>query len=232
MFLLEVERLSCSLRAGRNLVGDKQSRRILRDVTFSLRPGECFGLLGPSGSGKSTIARCVAGLLEPDGGVIKFAGETLWPPQRRRVPDPRIQLLFQASSLSLDPKMKVLAAIEEGFTPCGGTMTAEEQRRRIDELLKAVDLPRSILDRYPAELSGGQRQRVALMRSLASKASLLILDEPTAALDPVTQSSVLSLLRSLRRQMELTLIYITHDAGTARSFCERIGFVNNGILHA
>ncbi len=109
-------------------------------------------------------------------------------------------------------------------------LTAEEKQKRINELLHAVDLRSTILDRYPHELSGGQRQRVALMRSLASRAPLLILDEPTAALDPITQSSVLSLLRRLRRLMGLTLIYITHDRSVARSFCGRIGVVNDGVL--
>ncbi len=230
MFLLEVEHLACSLRPGRSMFGGEQARPVLRDVTFSLEKGENFGLLGPSGSGKSTIARCIAGLQEPDRGMIRFAGKTLWPQRRRRVPDPRIQLLFQATSLSLDPKMKILPAIEEGFTPCAEPLTADQRRQRIDELLDAVDLRPSILDRYPHELSGGQRQRAALMRSLASGAPLLILDEPTAALDPITASSVLSLIETLRRRLDLTLIYITHDRETARAFCSRIGVVNDGVL--
>lgn len=231
MFLLEVEHLSCSLHAGRSLAGWGENRTILHDVTFAIEQGTCFGLLGPSGSGKSTIARCVAGLLQPDGGSIRFAGEVLFPRKRLRAPDPRIQLLFQASTLSLDPKRKVHDTIDEGFVPLGRDVAAEEKRKRTGELLEAVGLQRGILDRYPHELSGGQRQRVALMRSLASRPLLLILDEPTAALDPITQVNVLGLLRSLQRTLGLTLMYITHDRGTAQSFCDTIGLMNEGVCH-
>jgi peptide/nickel transport system ATP-binding protein len=128
--------------------------------------------------------------------------------------------------------MKIREAIEEGFVPLGREVTAREKQRRMDELLEAVDLGNSTLDRFPHELSGGQRQRVALMRSLASRPSLLILDEPTAALDPITQAHVFSLLRSLQQRLGLTLMYITHDTVTAHAFCDPIGLLSDGVLHS
>ncbi len=130
MLLLEVEHLSCSFHEGHALIGRKRRKTVLRDITFSLEEGESFGLLGPSGSGKSTIARCIAGLQEPDGGEIRFAGTTLWSRGKKRSPDPRIQLLFQASSLSLDPKMKILSSIEEGFVPLEGTADGGRETKK------------------------------------------------------------------------------------------------------
>ncbi len=230
MFLLEVEHLSCSLRAGRDTIGAGGLRRVLRDVSFQVESGECFGIIGPSGSGKSTIARCIAGLLDPDGGRIVLEGETLWPQNKQRKPDARIQLLFQSAGMSLDPKMRVLSSIEEGFTPVEKTVEFGKRKAVIGELLNAVQLDAGILDRYPHELSGGQRQRIAIMRALASRPSLLILDEPTSALDPITQESVLSLLRSLQRTMSLTMIYITHDRQVARMFCGRVSQLRDGVL--
>jgi peptide/nickel transport system ATP-binding protein len=205
---------------------------ILRDVTLSLSQGETFGLLGSSGSGKSTLARCIVGLTEPDGGVVRLSGETLWPTPAPRPPDPRIQLVFQASGQSLDPKMKIGPVIEEGFWPVIRTTPPRERSRQIAALLEAVDLNPAVLNSYPRELSGGQRQRVAFLRALASNAPLLILDEPTAALDPVTQRSVLSLLRVLKKARDLTLIFITHDRSLARSFCDRSGVLQDGVLTA
>lgn len=230
MFLLEVEHLSCSLRTGRDTIGAGGLRKVLQDVSFHVPSRECFGIIGPSGSGKTTIARCIAGLLDPDGGRIVLNGETLWPPKKRRKPDARIQLLFQSAGMSLDPKMRILASIEEGFTPVEETVDREKRQTVIGELLNAVQLDAEILGRYPHELSGGQRQRIAIMRTLASRPSLLILDEPTSALDPITQQSVLSLLRSLQRTMSLTMIYITHDRQVARMFCERVSQMRDGVL--
>lgn len=232
MFLLEVEHLSCSLRPGREPLARTPVRTIFRDVSFAIEEGETFGLLGASGAGKTTLARCIVGLQDPDGGEIKFAGSPLWPQDRRRMPDPRIQMLFQASSLSLDPTMMMLTAIEEGFAASREALTDGEKRARVETLLAAVDLDASVLTRYPHELSGGQRQRVALTRALASRPSLLILDEPTAALDPVTQLSVLTLLRSIQTRLGLTLIYITHDRPTARSMCGRIGILEDGVIRS
>jgi len=230
MFLLEVEHLSCSLRAGRDTIGAGGLRKVLRDVTFQIPSGECLGIIGPSGSGKTTIARCIAGIIDPDGGTIVLKGETLWPLKKQRKPDARIQLLFQSAGMSLDPKMRVLASLEEGFTPTAKTVARGERQTIIGELLNAVQLNAEILNRYPHELSGGQRQRIAIMRALASRPSLLILDEPTSALDPITQDSVLSLLLSLRRTMNLTMIYITHDRQVARLFCGKVLQLKDGVL--
>lgn len=230
MLLLEVESLACSYTTGGTLGHAGPQRQVLRDVTFSVSEGSCFGILGSSGSGKSTIARCVAGLMKPDGGTIRFLGSTLWPAARARKPEPRIQMVFQASSLSLDPRMRIGDSIEEGFFPIWHSVEPRERKKRITRFCSAVGLPDEFLLRYPGELSGGQRQRVAIIRSLAAQPRLLILDEPTSALDPVTQSSILSLLVSLRKEFRLALLYITHDVASAEALCDRIGILEDGIL--
>lgn len=230
MLLLEVENLACTYTTGGTLGHNNAQRQGLRDVTFSVSEGSCFGILGPSGSGKSTLARCVAGLMKPDSGSIRFLGTTLWPVAGARKPEPRIQMVFQASSLSLDPRMRIGDSIEEGFFPFRHLVAPRERKERITRLCSEVGLPDEILHRYPGELSGGQRQRVAIIRSLAAHPRLLILDEPTSALDPVTQSIILSLLVSLHKEFRVSLLYITHDVASAEVLCDRIGILDDGIL--
>lgn len=139
-------------------------------------------------------------------------------------------MLFQASGSSLDPSMTIRESIEEGFFPLKSKITKEEKNRRLERLVADVGLHVGILERRPHQVSGGQRQRIALVRSLAAEPLLLILDEPTAALDPITRSNVFSLLRSLQQTLGLTLLYITHDRASAHSFCDGIGFVKDGVI--
>jgi ABC-type glutathione transport system ATPase component len=204
---------------------------IVRDVSLVIEEGSTIGLLGRSGSGKTTIARCLAGLLQPDAGTIRFLGRTILPGRKAHEPSPlEIQLLFQTGGISLDPMMSVFDALQEGLGARREKRTLEELRVLATALLASVGLDAGLLDRMPSELSGGQRQRIALARILAVRPKLLLLDEPTSALDALTRMEILSLLKTLQQQHNFGILLITHDVATAFSFCDRIAFLHDGTI--
>ena len=227
--LLRVEALSkhFPIRAGlwRREVGRV---RALDAVSFEVRAGEVFGLAGESGSGKSTLARIVVGLTAPTSGRVRFAGLDVDAVRDRRAFGAYVQMVFQNPGSSLNPRRSVLQTLSlplELHGRHGGSV-----RGRAAELVEMVELPRGALVRYPHELSGGQKQRVAIARALAVEPRLLVLDEPTSALDVSVQAKVIELLQRLRRELELTYLFISHDLSLMRSFCDRIGVLYLGQL--
>ncbi len=227
MPLLEIRNLSCTIRSNPSLSSRQRKKRVLKSISFSIDEGSTFGLLGGSGSGKSTMARCIAGLQQPDGGTITFNGINLFPlvDNRGRIPL-NIQMLFQASAASLNPALTIRESLNEGIKAGmqrGLQVTPEG-------LLNSVNVSYEKLDRFPSQLSGGQCQRVALARALSARPKLLILDEPTSALDAITQRNVLSMLKQLQQEYHLSLMFITHDVQTALLFCDRVAVLNDGVI--
>jgi ABC-type dipeptide/oligopeptide/nickel transport system ATPase subunit len=219
MPVLEVIRLTASLAAGN---GTGRPRTVLNGVSFSIGSGKTFGLLGESGSGKSTVARCIAGLILPDGGSISFEGVNIFPETKNRAKVGRgIQMLFQNHTASLDPRMTIRASLLEAIEP-----------REVDPELMAEQygLPKDLLPRRPNELSGGQRQRVALARAMSADPKLLILDEPTSSLDAATQVAILKLVKELQREKGFGMLYISHDQATTSLVCDRIGILKDGVI--
>ena len=210
-------------------VNSLSARSVLKDISFSIENGKTLGLFGESGSGKSTIARCVAGLTDPEGGSILFDGVNIYPETRNRSKVGRgIQMLFQNHTASLDPRMTIRASIMEGLNPVGATF-----RLRGDEAERMADLyglPNEILNRLPDELSGGQRQRVALARAMSVTPKLLILDEPTSSLDAATQVTILKLVKDLQRKMGFAMLYISHDVATSSLMCDEMAVLENGVI--
>ena len=193
------------------------------DVDLVLRPGESVGLVGESGCGKSTLARLLARLLDPTAGSILFEGAYIgaMPASRfatsgRRA---RIQLVFQDATDSLDPRQTAREAIGEPAIRLGLPGDVEARVRRVAD---EVGLPPELLGRYPHQLSGGQRARVGIARALAPEPALLILDEPTAALDVSVQAVVLQLLARLRSERNLTYLFVSHDLNVVRLLCDRV----------
>ena len=192
-------------------------------IDLALRRGESVGLVGESGCGKSTLARLLARLLDPSDGTITFEGRDIGAVPARAFATSgtraKIQLVFQDATDSLDPRQTAREAIAEPLLRLGIPGDVDERVRRIAD---EVGLPAELLGRWPHQLSGGQRARVGIARALAPEPSLLILDEPTAALDVSVQAVVLQLLARLRRERGLTYLFVSHDLNVVRLLCDRV----------
>ncbi len=200
-------------------------------ISFALEAGACVALVGESGSGKTTIARCIVGLHAPSGGRILVDGHPLapWAGQRSREERRAIQIVFQNPYDSLNPRRSVEDAVSWPARALLG-LGAREARAEVAAMLERVRLPAGIARRYPAELSGGERQRVAIARALAARPKLLVCDEVTSALDVSIQAAVLDLLAELRRELKLSLLFISHDLGVVASAADRVLVLELGLI--
>jgi peptide/nickel transport system ATP-binding protein/oligopeptide transport system ATP-binding protein len=205
--------------------------RAVDGVNLDVFPGEAVGLIGESGCGKSTLARCAMRLLRPTSGTVHFDGEDLagLSASKLRLKRREFQMIFQDAFLSLDPRMSVARTLREPFA-AHGIGTRAERDRSVDELLEAVALDRSVLNRHPAEISGGQQQRVAIARALALKPRLIVADEPVSALDASVQAQILNLLAVIRKRYGLTLVLISHSLPVVRYLCDRVAVMYLGRL--
>ena len=192
------------------------------DMSFAIKKGEVFGLVGESGCGKTTTGRAIVGLLKPTRGEILFEGKPL-----RKTTE--IQMIFQDPMASLDPRMTVREIIAEGLRIQG-----IKDRNILDEkvfsMMALVGLSREQADRYPHEFSGGQRQRIGIARALVMEPKLLIADEPVSALDVSVQAQVINLLQELKEKLGLTVLFIAHDLSVVKHFSDRIGVMYMGKL--
>ncbi|MGB2078321.1 MAG: dipeptide ABC transporter ATP-binding protein [Vibrio sp.] len=203
------------------------------NVSFEVFEGETFGLVGESGSGKSTIARVIAGLYQPNSGKVTFEGIDLTAikSERERRPFRRqMQMVFQNPYTSMNPRMKIFDIIAEPIRFHKLTENEQQTRMIVHDLLDHVGLGRMAAVKYPHEFSGGQRQRISIARALATRPRLLICDEPTSALDVSVQAQILNLLKDLQDELNLTMLFISHDLPVMRQMCDRIGVMKMGTL--
>ena len=198
----------------------------VKDATFSVQPGESYGLVGESGSGKSTILRAIAGLIPTWSGDIAVDGRTLKSDRRDRAFFKTVQMVFQDPYASLHPRHSVDAVLAETLRLQG----MDNIDARITRLLEDVGLGRGFRFRYPHQLSGGQRQRVAIARALAAEPRLLLLDEPTSALDVSVQAEILNLLADLRAEHGLTYVMVSHDLSVVGHMCDRLAVMQHGRI--
>jgi len=197
--------------------------RAVDGVSFTVRKGETLGIVGESGCGKSTLARLLLHLIVPDNGELVFDGDTVAQPQRIDVGALRrqVQMVFQDSHSSLNPRMPVRDSV--AFGPFVQGKAKHDARDIAGDMLSKVGLDPGLFGpRYPHELSGGQKQRVNIARALAIGPRMVILDEPVSALDKSVEAQVLNLLRSLKRQFNLTYVFISHDLGVVRYISDRV----------
>ena len=214
----------------------KRNRKMLRavdNVSFTVNEGETFGLVGESGSGKSTVARLIAGLYQPDGGLIRVQGQDVSSKPgsaAARAARRALQMIFQDPYSSLNARMRVLDIVAEPIRFYKLAENGSETRRIVCDLLNHVGLGASAALRYPHEFSGGQRQRISIARALASRPRILICDEPTSALDVSVQATILNLLKDLQQELGLTMLFISHDLPVVRQMCDRIAVMRHGAL--
>jgi len=227
--LLQVRELSAGYGP---LDSDGQPKvKILQDINFSLYRGQAIGIIGESGSGKTTLAHAIAGMNKPCGGHILFNGHYVEGDMHKRPENElrRIQYVFQMADTALNPAHSIETILKRPLKLFHGLRGPALERRML-ELLDLVRLPRSVLWRRPWSLSGGQKQRVNLARALAAEPDLILCDEVTSALDTVVAAAVLDLITELRRELGLSVLFISHDLHAVRSVCDEIIVVKNGRM--
>lgn len=220
----------CGLSAGYGRVRDgKPEIPVLQNVDLRVFRGQAIGVIGESGSGKSTLARCIAGLIAPASGDVRFDGKTLPGALAQRDRDMlrRVQIVFQHADTALNPSQTVAKILERPLALFHG-MDKAARKRRIAELLDLVKLPSLVAERTCTSLSGGQKQRINLARALAARPDLILCDEVTSALDPVVAAAILELIAELRREVNTTYLFISHDLHAVRAVCDGIVVMRHG----
>ncbi|HEY7691938.1 MAG TPA: ABC transporter ATP-binding protein [Gaiellaceae bacterium] len=220
---------------GDRLIGrEAGSVRAVDDVSFDLRKGEVLGLVGESGSGKTTLGRTLLGLVRATDGSVLFEGRDITKLSERelRAHRRRMQIVFQDPHASLNPAMTIGQAVGHPLEIHGIAKGREQVRRRVAEALEVVGLspPEQFLDKYPSDLSGGQKQRAVIARAIILNPVLLVADEPVSMLDMSVRAKILDLMLTLKREFDLTYLYITHDLATAKFFCDRIAILYLGRI--
>lgn len=205
------------------------SIRALDGIDLEVKEGETLGLVGESGCGKSTLGRVLLKLLPASSGKVEFMGRDLQELSDAQMKELRkdIQIVFQNPYASLDPRMTIREILSEPFQ-VHGIASGAELDKKVDELISLVGLSVSMLDRYPHEFSGGQRQRVGIARALALRPKLIIADEPVSALDVSVQAQILNLLLNLKKEFNLTYVFIAHNLDVVRYISDRVAVMYLG----
>ena len=218
----------------RDAIDDDEPARAVDDVSFSIAQGGTVGLVGESGCGKSTTSSIIMRLLEPTSGSVKLNGIELTAiPVKsfaRSAHRADLQMVFQDPTDCLNPRFTARRAIEDPIRMLGSTDDRKHIADRVDELAQRVGLPGDLLGRFPHQLSGGQKARVGIARAIALSPKLLILDEPTAALDVSVQAIVLNLLYDLRAELGMSYLFVSHDLNVVRLLCDDVIVMQAGRI--
>ena len=231
--LIEIKNLSKSFDDSFFTENTKNSVVAVDDVSLNIKEGQSFGLVGESGSGKTTIAKMVVNLFKPSSGDIYFDSVNVTKIKKNK--DllkfrKQIQMIFQDPFSSLNGRLKVKEIIAEPIKLHNPDIKSSDLDSYIHDLLESVELTQQSAIRYPHEFSGGQRQRISIARALATQPRLLVCDEPTSALDVSIQAQILNLLKDLQEQLNLTILFISHDLPVVRQMCDKIAVLKDGKL--
>ena len=208
-------------------------KTVLNDVSLSLEQGKCLGIIGESGSGKSTLGRIITGIEKADSGIVEFEGKNIHQKENRNVKND-ISIVFQNYVSSVNPRFSVAQIIAEPLIISFQVNKNKIDKKKIDEevkkLIKIVGLSEEFLERFPNELSGGQLQRVCIARAIVTKPKFILLDEAVSSLDVSTQVEILDLLQKLKKEYNLSYIFITHDLLTITYICDSVIFFREGKI--
>lgn len=199
-------------------------------ISFAVEPGQCLGIIGESGSGKSTVANLITRLIDPTEGQIVLDGQDITRLKGRQLQTAyrKMQMVFQTPTESFDPRHTLGDGVGESLRNFGHSRSAV--REQVAQLLKQCGLPAEFARRYPHQVSGGQCQRAAIARAIAIQPKLLICDEATSALDVTIQTEILALLSDLRRELNLSILFICHDIALVQQFCDRVLVLYKGSI--
>ena len=208
---------------------DGESNTVINDVSFTVKKGQCVGIVGESGCGKSTTVRVILGLLNFDEGEIILSGNKLSPQNKIRLKEiqGKIQMVFQMPTESFNPRIKLGKSIKEAMRK---TLTSEEKEVKLKKLFEECQLSYDLADRYAKEVSGGQCQRAAIARALASDPQLLICDEATSALDVTVQYNIMNLLKNIQKNRDMAILFICHDIALVQQFCDYVLVMDKGKI--
>lgn len=211
----------------------KSVKIVLNDVSLSLEEGKCLGIIGESGSGKSTLGRIITGIEKADSGVVEFEGKNIHQKENRNMKND-ISVVFQNYVSSVNPRFSVAQIIAEPLIISSQVNRSKIDKNKIDEevkkLIKIVGLSEEFLERFPHELSGGQLQRVCIARAIVTKPKFILLDEAVSSLDVSTQVEILDLLQKLKKEYNLSYVFITHDLLTITYICDSVIFFKDGKI--
>ena len=230
--MIQVENLSKHFSRSSGMWGDKSGVvKAVDDISFQIAPGEVLGLVGESGSGKSTTGRLILRLIEPTSGRVLHEGKNVFelPKNQMRELRKQMQIVFQDPYGAFNPRMTVGAILGEALQ-LRGLSTRSSRDSEARKFLEMVQMPPSILGRYPHEFSGGQRQRIGIARALAVEPKFIVADEPVSALDVSTQAEIVNLLLDLQQRLNLTMLFISHDLSVVKVLCDRVAVMQNGKL--
>jgi oligopeptide/dipeptide ABC transporter ATP-binding protein len=222
--LVAIRDLSKEFHSQPGLFGKRRVLRAVSEVSLDIPAGRVTGVVGESGCGKSTLARLVLRLLDASSGSVTFNGADLGklPNRQLRKLRRQMQMVFQDPYSAIDPRYTVRDALLEPFTVQGIRLSRQEADAKVSQLMDTVGLSRRMENSYPHQLSGGQKQRIGIARALATQPSFLVLDEPTASLDVSIQAQIIGLLESLKSDLGLTYMFISHDLELVRYFCDEV----------
>jgi len=229
--LVEVKNLKIYFAAGGGLSIKKEAVRAVDGVSLYVNKGEVLGLVGESGCGKTTCGKAILRLIEPTGGNIYFDGHDITHLKGKSLLKVRrrMMLIYQDPFGSLDPRMTVGATIAEPMI-VHHLVSKEDRENKVIELMGKVGLTPEQIDRYPHEFSGGQRQRIGIARALATSSEFIVADEPVSALDVSIQAQIINLLKDLRQEFGLTLLFVAHDLSVIKHMCDRIAVMYLGKI--
>ncbi len=226
--LFELRDITKTYRVSQGLFSGKRPLHALRGLSLEIRRGEVLGLVGESGCGKSTLAKIILRLESPTSGDILFEGQP-FSNIKRKLLSKIVQPIFQDPYSSLNPRKTIRQLIEMPLI-IHGNRNKQDREKRVRRMLEVMALPSRMIDLYPGQMSGGQRQRVAIARALITEPDMIICDEPTSALDVSVQAQVLNLLMSLRREFNLTYLFISHDLAVVEHIADRVAVMYLGQL--